>query len=98
MRARHVKPVLIGWGGELSGVSREEPLWRPAVLRLQLRLCYRAPVRSAVATVLRSLRRFAPPWGHLHVSAAKHEGSALPLLALGPLAAVRHPPCGNPSA
>lgn len=26
MRARHVKPVLIGWGGELSGVSREEPL------------------------------------------------------------------------
>lgn len=51
-----------------------------------------------MATVLRSLRRFAPPWGHLHVSAAKHEGSALPLLVLGPLAAVRHPPCGNPSA
>lgn len=56
------------------------------------------PLLSTVAPVLRSLRWFAPPWGHLHVSAAKDEGSAPPLLVLGPLTAVRHPPCGNPSA
>lgn len=56
------------------------------------------PQLSTVAPVLRSLRRFAPPWGHLHVFAAKDEGSAPPLLVLGPLTAVRYPPCGNPSA